>query len=87
MTHPAQVFLEALLIDLQNNPQIKPEQAIAAIVIGTQKFRYCAEDFREMMGAMRGEYGWTTERWNPLVERMLREFRNQAAVTDLIRPA
>lgn len=87
MTKPAQVFIDALILDLRANPDITPQMAISAIVIGTRKFRYCAEDFREMMSAMRQEYGWSVERWNLLLSQMLSEFKDQAAVNDLIRPA
>lgn len=87
MTNPAKVFIDALILDLRANPGTSPEKAMAAIVIGTRKFRYCAEDFREMMSAMRQEYGWSTERWNLLLSQMLSEFKDQAAVNDLIRPA
>ena len=87
MTHQAKTFLEALLMDLKNNPDIPPKHALAAVILGTRQGRFGPEDFREMMTVVRCEYGAAPATWEAMAVQLLSELPNisQANAEDLSR--
>lgn len=73
MTHQAKTCLEALLLDLRNNPAIPPQNACAAIILTTRELGLGVQDFREMNQVMRTKYGLSAQQWEQMVIGLLKE--------------
>lgn len=86
MTHQANTLIQALLLDLKNNPDTPAKYAMAAVITATRHSGYCEADFREMMNLLRAEYGMSREAWEKMMIELLAEIPQVAGhAQDLAR--